>query len=148
MTTDVPKLPPGFYQDAQGATRWWDGEKWTDQPQVVELVQRHQAQRAETKRAVNESTVRKKTKQGLAALGAIVLLIVAAVVFGGDSEDLKGVVGGLIVLAFYFLPTIIAIKRKHPQTVPIVLIDIFTSWTVIGWFVALIWSVASFRKDT
>ena len=30
---------------------------------------------------------------------------------------------------------------------PIVLITVLASWTVIGWFVALIWSVASFRRE-
>jgi hypothetical protein len=42
---------------------------------------------------------------------------------------------------------IIAAQRRHPQLVPIVLITIFTSWTVIGWLIALVWSVASFRRE-
>ena len=25
--------PPGWYQDAQGSTRWWDGSSWTEQVQ-------------------------------------------------------------------------------------------------------------------
>jgi hypothetical protein len=40
----------------------------------------------------------------------------------------------------YFLPTIIAaIKSKH-DTLAIFLLNFFLGWTVIGWFVALIWA--------
>jgi hypothetical protein len=28
--------PPGFYQDAKGATRWWDGQSWTDHQQPAQ----------------------------------------------------------------------------------------------------------------
>jgi hypothetical protein len=24
-----PLVPPGWYPDGQGATRWWDGQRWT-----------------------------------------------------------------------------------------------------------------------
>ena len=29
----MTNLQPGWYQDAQGATRWWDGVAWTDHVQ-------------------------------------------------------------------------------------------------------------------
>jgi Protein of unknown function (DUF2510) len=28
--------PPGLYQDAKGATRWWDGQSWTDHQQPAQ----------------------------------------------------------------------------------------------------------------
>ena len=41
-------------------------------------------------------------------------------------------------LTFYFLPTIIAIKRKSPHTAAVVILNIFFGVTLIGWIVALI----------
>jgi hypothetical protein len=95
--------------------------------------------------AVKEETIKKKTRQGLAALGAIAALIVVATV--GSSEDGRSLLVGLALLGVYALPIIIAVVRKHPQIAPIVLINILAGWTVIGWFVALIWSVASFSRE-
>lgn len=54
----------------------------------------------------------------------------------------------LILLAVYFIPTIIAICRKHDNTVAIILVNILLGWTFIGWVVALIWSVTSQKKQT
>ena len=30
------KIAPGYYQDSQGAMRWWDGQQWTPQAQRAE----------------------------------------------------------------------------------------------------------------
>jgi hypothetical protein len=40
----------------------------------------------------------------------------------------------------YFLPTIIAIVRGKRDIVGILLLNFFLGWTVIGWFIALIWA--------
>jgi hypothetical protein len=40
----------------------------------------------------------------------------------------------------YFLPTIIAIVRGKRDVVGILLLNMFLGWTVIGWFIALIWA--------
>ncbi len=54
------------------------------------------------------------------------------------------IVGGLSLLtcsvSFYLIPTIIAVKRKHIQKVPIILINILLGWSFIGWIVALVWA--------
>ena len=55
----------------------------------------------------------------------------------------------VFVLPLWFAPTIVAVVRKHPQTVWIVLIDFFLGWTGIGWLGALIWSLLPInRQDT
>lgn len=55
----------------------------------------------------------------------------------------------VIFLPFWFAPTIVAVVRKHPQTIWIVLIDFFLGWTGIGWLGALIWSLLPInRQDT
>ncbi len=51
--------------------------------------------------------------------------------------------GLLGLIAIHFLPTIIALVRHHPKTVAIVLINVFLGWTLIGWVVALVWSLRS-----
>ena len=51
-----------------------------------------------------------------------------------------GIIGFIISLAIYFLPTIIAVARHHRNTLAIFLIDLFLGWTFIGWIVVLIWS--------
>jgi hypothetical protein len=44
---------------------------------------------------------------------------------------------GLIALAVYFVPTIIALARHHHQAGMIVILNIFLGWTFIGWVVSL-----------
>lgn len=43
----------------------------------------------------------------------------------------------LIVLALYFLPTIVAVARKVTHQGSVVVINLFLGWTFIGWVVAL-----------
>jgi hypothetical protein len=42
------------------------------------------------------------------------------------------------VLAFYFLPTIMAIKRKSPHTFAVIILNIFFGVTLLGWIIALV----------
>lgn len=55
--------------------------------------------------------------------------------------------GLVLLLVFYFLPTIIAISRRSTMTVWVVLIDVLTGWTVIGWIGALVMAIASSRQQ-
>jgi hypothetical protein len=43
----------------------------------------------------------------------------------------------------HFLPTIVAALRQSRHTVAIFLINLFLSWTVIGWVLALVWAFTS-----
>lgn len=50
----------------------------------------------------------------------------------------------LIALALtiiYFLPTIIACERGHKNALAIFVLNILLGWSIIGWAIALIWSV-------
>ncbi len=49
----------------------------------------------------------------------------------------------LVALAFYFLPTAIACLRGHRNALAIGMTNLFFGVTVIGWMVALIWSIAN-----
>lgn len=48
-----------------------------------------------------------------------------------------------IVLTLTFIPVIIAMQRKHNDTLLIFLLVFFFGWTIIGWVGALIWSLSS-----
>lgn len=52
-----------------------------------------------------------------------------------------GVVVFLLLLAAYFTPTIIALIRHHRNALAIFLLNFFLGGTLIGWVLALIWSV-------
>jgi T4 superinfection immunity protein len=44
-------------------------------------------------------------------------------------------------LVMYFLPSILAFARNKRDTTGIVLLNFLLGWTMIGWVVALVWSV-------
>lgn len=52
-----------------------------------------------------------------------------------------GIIGFIISLAIYFLPTIIAAVRHHRNTLAVFLVNLFLGWTFLGWIGALVWSV-------
>ena len=50
-----------------------------------------------------------------------------------------------VVVAVYGAPTFVALKRVHHQTGPIVIVNLFLGWTLVGWVVALAWAVSPVR---
>jgi hypothetical protein len=59
---------------------------------------------------------------------------------------MDGIIYLLLLLAFYWLPTVIAFRRGHPNCWPVAVVNLFTGWTGIGWVVALVWSVTAVRR--
>ncbi|REG96386.1 superinfection immunity protein [Flavobacterium aquicola] len=47
------------------------------------------------------------------------------------------------LLAIYFLPSIIALRRNKMNRNAIVLLNFFLGWTLIGWVVSFVWACAS-----
>ena len=52
----------------------------------------------------------------------------------------------LIPALLYFLPAIIALARGHHDGFAIFLTNLLLGWTVLGWIIALIWSVTAVRR--
>ena len=52
----------------------------------------------------------------------------------------------LVLLAIYFLPTIIAMVRNHTNKLAIIIVNVALGWTGIGWLGALIWAVINPSK--
>jgi hypothetical protein len=48
------------------------------------------------------------------------------------------IVSALVAIAAYWIPTIIAYRRKLPERSQILVIDLLLGWTFIGWVVALV----------
>jgi len=45
------------------------------------------------------------------------------------------------LVGLYLLPTLISMKRSHPQHIYIAIINIFFGSTGIGWVIALLWAL-------
>jgi hypothetical protein len=53
-----------------------------------------------------------------------------------------------ITLLGYFVPTVIAAFRGHRNTIAITILNLLTGWTLIGWVIALIWSVLAAQETS
>lgn len=50
---------------------------------------------------------------------------------------------GLVLMAVYMLPFVVAFMRGHPATLGIFLVNLFLGWSVIGWIVAFVWALSA-----
>lgn len=57
-----------------------------------------------------------------------------------------GLVLMILMAALHFLPAVIGFARDHPSKWAILAVNVFFGWTMIGWAVALIWSLTGVRK--
>ena len=48
----------------------------------------------------------------------------------------------LIVVPFYFLPTIIALNRRNLNMKAIIVLNFLSGWTIVGWIITFVWSCA------
>lgn len=55
-----------------------------------------------------------------------------------DESD--GLILLAIMLAIYFLPTIVASTRGHQSAGAIFFLNLLLGWTMLGWVVAFVWS--------
>ena len=62
-------------------------------------------------------------------------------------DTLLGILGLAGVLAGYFLPALLAYARGHDQRFAIGMINLALGWTILGWFVALLWSITAIEPD-
>ena len=46
----------------------------------------------------------------------------------------------IVWIIIYFIPTIIAFRRKHINKISILIINLFLGWSLIGWVIALAWA--------
>ena len=58
-----------------------------------------------------------------------------------------GLVGLLIALAIYFIPTFVANRRHLRNIVAIGALNLLAGWTLIGWVGALVWAFTHNTRD-
>ena len=52
----------------------------------------------------------------------------------------------LLGVFFYFLPTLEALCKGHRNTAAIAATNVLFGWTILGWCIALIWSLTDPKK--
>lgn len=56
-------------------------------------------------------------------------------------------IGALIILlALYFVPTIVCVFNNHKQATAITVLNLFLGWTFIGWVGALVWALVKGKE--
>ena len=77
-----------------------------------------------------------------AGLGFLAVLLVL-ISLARHNESLLGPLDffmAAVILAIYLLPAIVAVYRDCASVVWIVLLNILTGWTILGWIAALGWA--------
>jgi len=83
-------------------------------------------------------------------IGVFVALVIVAMLYDASGDVIR-IVGGLLLfiagVLVYFLPSLIADKRKHHNKLPIFLVNLILGWSLLGWIAALIWSVMAVKPN-
>ena len=53
-----------------------------------------------------------------------------------------------LLIALYFLPTIVASQRKHLSVNSIFVLNLFLGWSVIFWVISLVWALKNEPKKS
>jgi hypothetical protein len=53
----------------------------------------------------------------------------------------------ILFAAVYVLPTIVAFEGSHPRRLTICVLNILLGWTLLGWILAIVWSVRRKKVD-
>ena len=63
------------------------------------------------------------------------------------ANDMSVAIGLIVILALYFIPTIIAVSKGLRNAGAIFAMNLLLGWSFIGWVVALIWSLTNDAKQ-
>jgi hypothetical protein len=50
-------------------------------------------------------------------------------------------------IVLYLIPFCVAALRNHEQATGVLLLNLLTGWTVVGWWAALIWALAGGQRE-
>lgn len=53
----------------------------------------------------------------------------------------------LVILALYFIPSIIGFMRNHPSAIGILIVNLFLGWSIIFWFVCFVWAFCGSKQS-
>ncbi len=54
----------------------------------------------------------------------------------------------IVWLLIYLFPYIVAVVRKHRNSISILILNVFFGWTFVGWVVSLVWAFTSYPTTT
>jgi T4 superinfection immunity protein len=57
-----------------------------------------------------------------------------------EDPSLTGVIGIIVLVSCYFLPSFVALVRDKRGAGNVALVNFFLGWTVIGWLLAFVWA--------
>ena len=63
-----------------------------------------------------------------------------------SNSDNFLIVGCIIFLVVYFIPTFVGFSRNKYNKTAIFLLNFFLGWSLIGWVVALVWAVSKDKQ--
>lgn len=61
---------------------------------------------------------------------------------------MTGAIFALVLVAAYFVPTVVAFNRDHRNAAAIAALNLLLGWTFLGWIIALVWSLTADVKKT
>ena len=68
------------------------------------------------------------------------------------NSEIGTILAAILLCAVYVVPSVIAVGRRHHQTLTILVLNVLFGWTVFGWIVAIVWALGAippeFRKST
>ena len=59
------------------------------------------------------------------------------------SDQIEGFVLVGLILFMYFLPALVAWKRRHKNSSAIGVLNLLLGWTMIGWIGSMVWAFTS-----
>lgn len=65
--------------------------------------------------------------------GVAIVIVIALL----NLPAVLALAAGFFLIALYFFPSIVVLKKRQREPGPVVVINVFFGWTVIGWIVAL-----------
>lgn len=83
---------------------------------------------------------------GYVVLGAVFVLTLT-MLYGNEGQRLFHT-GIVFLLLLYGLPAIVAISRRHHQTLAISVLNLLLGWTILGWVGAIVWACTAVRPNT
>ena len=75
------------------------------------------------------------------------LPVALGIKLAGDTELLIIVALAVVGPSVFFSPSIIALCRRHSQSLSIVAMNLFIGPTIIGWAAVLVWSMSEFKES-
>lgn len=58
-----------------------------------------------------------------------------------EMSDIASFGAFILVVVAYFIPSTIAHARSHRNALAVAVLNLFLGWTLVGWVVALVWSL-------